>query len=226
MNMRVLALCLLALTGTACLDVKVQNKAPIASVQLVSVNGTAYSDLSKDPTMALPLRTPMGFPNPVAQVFSGAPATVVLSAMASRDPDGEIEKYTWLRTDLPRGARFPATVPMAGMAAPAAGMTGGAGMGAAGMGAAGMGAAGMGAAGMGAAGMGAAGMMGPPPPPAPGAPAGLATVGDPDSSSSMVTIELPSVGSYRFTVWTTDDKDYVSVPASITIDVRPPPAAP
>jgi hypothetical protein len=62
--------------------------------------------------------------------------------------------------------------------------------------------------GMGAAGAG--GMAPPPPPPFTGDPPGTATV----------TVELPVVGNYRYSLWATDDGGLASTPATVTLVVR------
>lgn len=135
----------------------------------------------------------MGVPAP-AYMIMGAGATVTLQG-AGLDPDGMIASYEWWRTDVSKAMRSPAMPMMP------AGGTGAAGMPAGGAG-------GMGAAGMGAAGAG--GMAPIPPPPFTGDPPSMATV----------SVELPVVGNYRYSLWVTDDGGLASVPATVTLVVR------
>jgi hypothetical protein len=131
-----------------------------------------------------------------AYMIMGAGQSVTLRG-AGVDMDGEIASYEWWRTDVSRSMRSPAPA------------MGAAGMAAAGMG--GMGAGGMGGMGGGAAPAGGAGgAPAIPPPPFTGDPPKMATV----------TVELPVVGNYRYSLWVTDDGGLASIPATVTLVVR------
>jgi hypothetical protein len=137
--------------------------------------------------------TPTGVTAP-AYMIMGAGQTVTLQGTGN-DPDGRIASYEWWRTDVSRAMRN------GSMGASGTGAAGAAGMAAGGAG-------GMGAAGTGAAGAG--GMAAIPPPP---------FTGDPPSMAS-VSVELPVVGNYRYSLWVTDDGGLASVPATVTLIVR------
>jgi hypothetical protein len=228
MRMRNLILVLVATVPlAACLELNKPVRGPIVAAVAVSMGGTV-----------LPPRvpTPMGYTNPVVQVFgfAGEPVAFTLTAVMPRDPDGTVKEYRWMRTDLPRPARYPGSVPppapagaggaggAAGGAAGAAGGAAGAAGGAAGAAGGAAGAAG-GAAGAAGGAAGAAGAPAPMGPPAPLAPANFAGVRDPGGKGSSVTVTLDMPGSYRFSVWALDNEGFYSIPASVTIDFRPVP---
>src|SRR5262245_36832977 len=106
MRTRILALGLVTMaTGAACTELRVPNKAPVAVITLTNPKNAMGMNYAT--------RTPMGFPNAVAQlpIFTGDPVDITLSAQGSSDADGTIKEYRWLRTDTPRPVRFPGTAP-------------------------------------------------------------------------------------------------------------------
>jgi hypothetical protein len=76
---------LLVVSGTACKDIETENMPPTAVIE-VSVDGKVI-----DPKMPIP--------------YEGDAIEITLSGKKSTDEDGSIEKYEWLRTDVPASVR-------------------------------------------------------------------------------------------------------------------------
>jgi hypothetical protein len=82
---RLVLLAVVALAG--CTEVKIDNKIPVASIE-IRVGDTEYRSGDLIP-------------------FLGEPVNITLDGSGSTDADGEIRKYLWFRTDVPRDVRFP-----------------------------------------------------------------------------------------------------------------------
>jgi hypothetical protein len=76
-----------ALLAVGCSEFEIKNKTPVASAQVL-VNGMPVEDLSE--------------PIP----YAGTPLTITLDGNASKDDDGSIIKYLWLRTGISPQERY------------------------------------------------------------------------------------------------------------------------
>lgn len=82
---RLVLLAVVALAG--CTEIKIDNKIPVAKIE-IRVGDTEYRSGDLIP-------------------FLGEPVDITLDGSGSTDADGEIRKYLWFRTDVPRDVRFP-----------------------------------------------------------------------------------------------------------------------